>query len=95
MVNLVIDTLGPRCDDEKRKLISIRLFIYFRKLFIACEEKMVLFDLQEIWDCKRLNTLIECLWDTYLVNKNAVLSLLLTIEVQTFKRNVSAETLSH
>ncbi|RNA06826.1 Thyroid adenoma-associated, partial [Brachionus plicatilis] len=44
----------------------------------------ICFDFQRIFDRKRLLTLIECLWDTYTINKNLVLDLLIKIESQIF-----------
>lgn len=50
----------------------------------------VLFDFNEIFDRKRLLTLIECLWDTYVNNKELTLQLLNKLDRQIFEINVTA-----
>jgi len=45
-----------------------------------------LFNSNEFFDRKRLVTLVECLWDTYVNNKSLALQLLLRIENKLFEK---------
>lgn len=47
-----------------------------------------LFDFEKILNRKRILTLIECLWDTYAINKDVILEILLKIDSQIYKDNV-------
>jgi hypothetical protein len=48
-----------------------------------------LFDFESLFnERKRLVSMIECLWDTYINNKNLVLTLLLKLNKRVFEENV-------
>ena len=47
--------------------------------------KETLFDFNKCFERKGILTLMECLWDTYVNNKNLALQLVLKIDNQLFK----------
>jgi hypothetical protein len=92
-----VDIIGARCSEEDNNNISSGSFIHHSHLLIKITSKEVqcsridesiLFDLQEHVSRHELFTLVECLWDTYVDNKNLAMKLLFLIDQDVFAKYV-------
>jgi hypothetical protein len=61
------------------------------RYFMVVLGSSVLFDFDGLMNHASLTTLIECLWDTFLVNKNMAISLLGAVDDHIYRENVSIE----
>lgn len=96
LINFIFDTIHLDSSFGKRSqnLLILTTFIDIIGTTFPneenCDPSDVMFDYETNLSRKSVLTLIECLWDTYVGNKNLALQLLFKISTKTFQKYVNS-----
>lgn len=80
--------------NQSLNTMTVFLEIFGSKCIDEQSQEKTLFDFNCMFKQERLFTLIECLWDTYEVNKDMAIRLLERLDSQLFATNVSYNVVS-
>lgn len=92
LFNFIFDSLHLDSTFGKRNqnLLILTIFIEIVGVkFPNDDQEDIIFDYINSISRKNIVTLIECLWDTYVGNKNLALQLLFKIDILTFQKYVT------